>query len=149
MDDFIKNARKHIEDIDLEKLLKDIDLSRFDKNQLKYIDFSKGTKKVRQQLKHLDTQQREEEAASEGFLGGLILGVIVGAVLALIFAPRSGSETREIVAKTATDLSHKAEGLVSHKDETIAEEPVVSTLLDEPAIERDFGSSSHPNSGVI
>jgi hypothetical protein len=149
MDDFLRNARKHIEDIDLERLLKDIDFSRFDKDQLKHIDFSKGTKKIRQQLREMDLQKREEEAASEGFLGGLILGVIVGAVLALIFAPRSGSETREMVAKTATDLSHKAEGLVSHKDETVTEDLGVSHLPDEPAIERDFGSSSRPNSSVF
>lgn len=140
MDEFLKNARKHLEEIDLEKVLKDIDLSRFDKDQLKQVDFSGGKKKIRKQLQQLDVRHREEEAASEGFLGGLLLGILVGAVLALIFAPKSGSETREKVAETATGLVHKAEDLVAHKDVNLDVDAEAPTLPDEPAIERNFGS---------
>lgn len=140
MDEFLKNARKHLEEIDLEKVLKDIDLSRFDKDQLKQVDFSGGKKKIRKQLEQLDVRHREEEAASEGFLGGVLLGIVVGAILALIFAPKSGSETREKVAETATGLMHKAEDLVAHKDETVDLDVDASTLPTEPAIERDFGA---------
>lgn len=140
MDEFLKNARKHLEDIDIEKVLKDIDLSRFDKEQLKNVDLTAGKKKIRKQLEQLDVRHREEEAASEGFLGGVLLGVVVGAILALIFAPRSGSETREMVAGTATGLMHKAEDFVAHKDEPTGVDIETSTLPDEPAIERDFGS---------
>jgi hypothetical protein len=140
MDEFLKNARKQLEGIDLEALLKDIDLSKLDKEQLRNVDFSRGKKKVRKQLEQLDHRKREEEAAGEGFLGGVLLGIVVGAILALIFAPRSGSETREMVAGTASDLKHKAEGLVSQKEETIEDIPA-ATLPDEPAIERDFGST--------
>jgi hypothetical protein len=142
MDEFLKNARKHIEDIDLEKILKDVDISRFDTDQLKHVDFSKGKKKVRKQLEQLDLKKREEEAAGEGFLGGVLLGIVVGAILALIFAPKSGSETREMVAETATGLMHKAEDLVGqHEDEELVVPDVDETTLpDEPAIERDFGS---------
>lgn len=142
MEEFLKNARKHLEEIDLEKILDDIDLSRFDKDQLKQVDFTKGKKRIRKQLEQLDLKKREEEAASEGFLGGVLLGIVVGAILALIFAPKSGTETREMVAETATGLMHKAEDLVGHKGEETTEVEVdESTLPSEPAIERDFGST--------
>lgn len=140
MDDFLKNARAYLEDLDLEKVLKDIDLHRLDPEALKRVDVSKGKKKLRKQLKQLDIQKREEEAASEGFLGGVLLGIVVGAILALVFAPRSGSETREKVAETATDLIHKAEDFVGQKDAGVTTEPDSPVLPDEPAIERDFGS---------
>jgi hypothetical protein len=140
MEELLKQLRQQLKDVDVEKMLKDVDLRKFDAEQLRHIDFSKGRKKVRKQLEQIDNRKREEEAAGEGFLGGVLLGVVVGAILALIFAPRSGSETRDIVAGTATDLKHKAEGLVSQKED-VFEEAEASTLPDEPAIERDFGSS--------
>lgn len=151
MDEFLKQARKHIEDIDLEKALKDIDLRGIDIDQLKHLDFSSGAKKLRKQLQQLERQKREEDAASEGFVGGLLLGLIVGAILALIFAPRKGSETRELVAGTASDLKHKAEDLVgqSKDDEVAGTDDLSASLPDEPAIERDFGTTDRPNSSVL
>lgn len=146
MDEFLKNARKHLEELDLEKVIKDIDLGRLDPEQLKKMDVTKGKKKLRKQLEQLDVKQREEEAASEGFLSGVLLGVVVGAILALIFAPKSGSETREMVAETASGLVHKAEDLVAHKDEPMVSETDAPTLPDEPAIERDFGAQ--PSSSI-
>ncbi|HLU34792.1 MAG TPA: YtxH domain-containing protein [Thermomicrobiales bacterium] len=151
MDEFLKQARKHIEDIDLEKALKDIDLRGIDIDQLKHLDLSSGAKKLRKQLQQLERQKREEDAASEGFVGGLLLGLIVGAILALIFAPRKGSETRELVAGTASDLKHKAEDLVgqSKDDEVAGTDDLSASLPDEPAIERDFGTTDRPNSSVL
>jgi len=151
MDEFLKQARKHIEDIDLEKALKDIDLRGIDIEQLKHLDLSSGAKKLRKQLEQLERQKREEDAASEGFVGGLLLGLIVGAILALIFAPRKGSETRELVAGTASDLKHKAEDLVgqSKDDEVAGTDDLSASLPDEPAIERDFGTTDRPNSSVL
>jgi hypothetical protein len=140
MEEFLKQLRLQLKDVDIEKLLKDVDLSKLDLQQLKNVDFSKGKKNIRKQVKQLDARKREEEAEGEGFLAGVILGVIVGAILALIFAPRSGQETREMVAGTASDLKQKAEGLVASKDEPVEDVPA-ATLPDEPAIERDFGSS--------
>lgn len=139
MDDFLKNARAYLEDLDLEKVLKDIDLHRLDPDALKRVDVSQGKKQLRKQLEQLNMQQREEHAASEGFLGGMLLGIVVGAILALIFAPKSGSETREMVAETATDLVHRAEDLVGQKEAGTTAEADAPTLPDEPAIERDFG----------
>lgn len=152
MEEFLKQARKQIEELDLERLVKDIDLSKIDKDQLKHLDVSSGAKKLRKQLQHLETQKREEEAASEGFLGGIVLGLIVGAILALVFAPKSGSQTREMVAETASELRHKAEGLMGQgTDQPQDQAPPASTLPDEPAIERDFGTTAteRPNSTLM
>lgn len=146
MEEFLKNARKQLEELDLEKALRGIDLSKLDSDQLKRIDVSKGRKKIRKQLEQLDQQQREETASTEGFVGGVLLGIVVGAILALIFAPRPGNETREMVAETASGLVHKAEELVGHKDEPAVADVETSPLPDEPAIERDFGSE--PNQSV-
>jgi hypothetical protein len=151
MDEFLKQARKQIEEIDLEKAMKGIDLHGIDIDQLKHLDFGSGAKKLRKQLQQLEREKREEDAASEGFIGGMVLGLIVGAILALIFAPRKGSETRELVAGTASDLKHKAEDLVgqSKGDEVAEPNDLSATLPDEPAIERDFGTTDRPNSSMI
>lgn len=140
MEEFLKNARKQLEELDLQGQVKDLDL-----NLLRDIDLSK--------LKHLslrEQQQREEQAASEGFIGGMLLGIVVGAILALIFAPKSGSETREMVAGTASDLKHRAEGLVSQTKNGNTDESAAPTLSDEPAIEREIGQTTvRSTPGVI
>lgn len=140
MDDFLKNARKQLEELDLEAQLKDLDLSK-----LKDLDFQKQKKEIKKQLEQFDAQKREEDAASEGFVGGLLLGVIIGAILALIFAPKKGSETREMVADTATDLKQKAENLVGQARDEMNDEMSTSTMNEEPAIEREFGNAPGAN----
>lgn len=128
MDEFLEKARKQLEDLDLEAQLKDFDFSK-----LKGMDFKKQKKEIRRQLEAMDARKREEKAANEGFLGGLVLGIVVGAVAALIFAPKSGSETREMVAETATDLKHKAEELTGQAKD--AAEDAASGKADEgPAV---------------
>lgn len=145
MDDFLKNARKQLEELDLQGQLKDLDLAK-----LKDVDLSKGRKELKKQMRQLDMQKREQDAANEGFVGGMLLGILVGAILALIFAPKTGSETRELVAGTATELKHKAEGLVGQSKEEGTDEPVASILSDEPAIEREIGETkTRPTPGVI
>ena len=132
MEEFLKNARKQLEELDLQAQVKDIDLGKL------------------RQLTLREQQQREEEAASEGFLGGMLLGIVVGALLALIFAPKSGSETREMVAGTASELKHKAEGLVGQSKNGSTDQSVTSTFNDEPAIEREIGdTTTRQTPGVI
>lgn len=41
------------------------------------------------------------------FLGGILLGAIVGAAMGLLLAPQSGEETREQLGDTARDLGDK------------------------------------------
>ena len=52
-----------------------------------------------------------ENSGGDKFLY-LVAGAGIGAVLALLFAPKSGRETRELIARTATDgrdfLTNKA-----------------------------------------
>lgn len=140
MEEFLKNARKQLEELDLQGQVKDLDLGK-----LKDVDLSK--------LKHMalrEQQEREEQAASEGFIGGMLLGIVVGALLALIFAPKSGSETREMVADTASGLKHRAEGLVGQSKNGSTNQPTVTTLSEEPAIEREIGDpATRPTPGVI
>jgi gas vesicle protein len=42
------------------------------------------------------------------FLKGLVLGGVVGAVVALLYAPKSGKETREDISEKMEDLYEKA-----------------------------------------
>jgi len=108
-------------------------------------------KSARRQFSELDVRKREDEAASRGFLGGFALGVLVGALLALIFAPRPGSETRGMMAGTASELRHKASDLVHQVTANGSDgEGGPAGLGDEPAIEREIGEEqTRPTPGVI
>ena len=64
-------------------------------------------------LEQLEQLKREDEAESSGFFGGFALGLIVGAILALVFAPMRGEQTREMVAERAVQLKDKAADLVA------------------------------------
>ena len=41
------------------------------------------------------------------FLTGVVIGAIVGAAVALLYAPQSGEKTRKLVAKKAKELKEK------------------------------------------
>ena len=51
---------------------------------------------------------RPENGGNNGFLIGLITGGVIGAGLAIAFAPRLASELRQRLTASATDLSHAA-----------------------------------------
>lgn len=62
-----------------------------------------------------------------GYLTAFALGAAIGAGLALLYAPRSGEETRKILAKRAEDLKDRAEhtledakDYIRHKKDEIA-----------------------------
>jgi len=61
----------------------------------------------------LEQLKREDEAESSGFFGGFALGMVVGAILALVFAPMRGEQTRGMVAERAVQLKDKAADLVA------------------------------------
>jgi gas vesicle protein len=45
-----------------------------------------------------------------GYLGWFFLGAVAGAAVALLMAPKSGRETREIIAERGGDLFRTAQG---------------------------------------
>ena len=47
-------------------------------------------------------------AKPNNLITGLIAGAVVGTVIGLLFAPKTGKETREIVAARAGDIRQKA-----------------------------------------
>lgn len=54
----------------------------------------------------------EEKSILLNVLAGIGLGAIIGAAAGLLFAPKSGTETREDLMKAADELKVKAEGVV-------------------------------------
>ena len=46
--------------------------------------------------------------ASTGFFSGLIVGAVVGAAVALLYAPQPGTETRRMVKEKALEIKDKA-----------------------------------------
>lgn len=57
---------------------------------------------------------------SAGWLAAFVSGALIGAGAALLFAPRSGKETRELLADYGCDLKEKLpEGLRNRADATI------------------------------
>jgi gas vesicle protein len=51
------------------------------------------------------------ENKSGSFMGGLVLGSALGAVISLLLAPRTGRETRQILKKSAEALPELVEDL--------------------------------------
>jgi len=43
-----------------------------------------------------------------GFFPGLILGAVVGAAVALLYAPKPGTETRQLAKEKALNIKEKA-----------------------------------------
>jgi gas vesicle protein len=54
----------------------------------------------------------EEKGILLSVLAGIGLGAIVGAAAGLLFAPKTGEETREDIKRAAEDLKVKAESVI-------------------------------------
>ena len=52
------------------------------------------------------------------FIGGLLLGGAIGAVLGILFAPRSGKETRQMLKESAQSLPEDLGELAERAQET-------------------------------
>jgi len=48
------------------------------------------------------------------FIGGLVVGGLIGAVIGILYAPKSGKETREEIGQKADELLSKAKEEYSH-----------------------------------
>jgi gas vesicle protein len=60
------------------------------------------------------SDNRSESAGSAGlFVGGLLVGAMIGAVTGLLIAPKAGRETRQLLKKSADALPELAEDLSS------------------------------------
>jgi gas vesicle protein len=58
--------------------------------------------------------------ASTGFFSGLILGAVVGAAVALLYAPQPGTETRRMVKEKALEVKEKAAKAASKIKESVS-----------------------------
>ena len=67
---------------------------------------------ARRQAAGADLAQLQREAARRGFVGGVALGVALGAASALAVASWKGERTRELVAGRAVRLKARATDLV-------------------------------------
>jgi gas vesicle protein len=67
------------------------------------------------------SRDREDRGVFGNFLAGLGLGALIGAIAALLLAPKSGEETREDIAKAAEDLKKKANKVVEELTESAEE----------------------------
>ena len=55
-----------------------------------------------------------------GVLVAFTLGALVGAVVALLFAPAKGEETREMLGEKARESAQKTREFLKHQRETLA-----------------------------
>jgi len=58
-------------------------------------------------LRDLDWEQytsSDDDTSSLSFFSGMLLGLIVGTIVAVLLAPQSGSDTREQVVQTGIEL---------------------------------------------
>lgn len=59
-------------------------------------------------LEHEEDDVTHDDHRARTFLAGLAIGALVGAGVALLFAPQSGLETRHAVARRAKHLAREA-----------------------------------------
>jgi gas vesicle protein len=52
--------------------------------------------------------------ATEDYVKGALVGGLIGLALGILYAPKSGKETREEIAKTAEELREKAKQQFDH-----------------------------------
>jgi len=53
--------------------------------------------------------KRRNNMSVSRFLAGFVVGGAIGAIAGILLAPRSGEETRQILADTAKDMARKAD----------------------------------------
>ncbi len=57
---------------------------------------------------------------SSGFFSGLLMGAVIGAAVALLYAPQPGTETRRIVKEKALEVKEKAAKAASKIRESVS-----------------------------
>ncbi len=61
------------------------------------------------------------EDRGSSFLGGLLIGVFVGFVVGVLYAPRSGEETREILTEKAKEFGEETREIITEKAKEFGE----------------------------
>jgi gas vesicle protein len=58
--------------------------------------------------------------STSGFFTGLMMGAVIGAVVALLYAPQTGTETRRMVKEKASDIKEKTSKAVGKIKESVS-----------------------------
>ncbi len=56
-----------------------------------------------------DEEMDDTQGGARTFVAGLVIGALVGAGVALLFAPQSGADTRRLIRRRAKKLAHDAQ----------------------------------------
>ncbi|MDH7602369.1 MAG: YtxH domain-containing protein [Armatimonadota bacterium] len=67
------------------------------------------------------SRNQEDRGVFGHFMAGLGVGALIGAIAALLLAPKSGEETREDIARAAEELKKKANKVVEELSESAEE----------------------------
>ncbi len=70
-----------------------------------------GKKQIR--FSTMSSSRSSTNKSSSGFIGGLLVGSAIGAIAALLSAPRTGRDTRQLLQKSAEALPELAEDLAT------------------------------------
>jgi gas vesicle protein len=63
----------------------------------------------------------DERHDAAGYLGWFLLGGVLGAAAALLLAPKSGRETRELLAEHSGDVARRAQALATEAQDRAGE----------------------------
>lgn len=63
----------------------------------------------------------DERNDAAGYLGWFLLGGVLGAAAALLLAPKSGRETRELLAEHGGDVARRAQALATEAQDRAGE----------------------------
>ena len=92
------------------------------------------------------------ESSTGSFVVGLLTGMMIGAIAALLMAERTGDQTRRLISDTAEDVAHQAEDTVNQarqradeavsdvkqRAQTIAEDAKTEAKHAEQSLRKEF-----------
>lgn len=111
------------------------------RKQLGGLDLSSLAKLTRTAPDVRRAGRREQTTSQDGFLGGFVLGALLGVAIALLLAPRRGDDTRTMVSASASEMRSRVTEIV-HQVRSEGEPIGVAPrreFASEPAIERTYG----------
>ena len=87
-----------------------------------------------------------------GYLAAFAIGALVGAGVAILYAPRSGKETRDLIARRTRELKEKAAETVQDardmvrgkREEVVAAVEAAREAMHEQRAKHAHSTNSHP-----